>query len=1017
MCEADWTIDQVEEVCGTGAITCEGPAREPKCNCDVEKYIPSPNGQACLKADCQNSLDVLKACGKGNGCTGTIDNFACICTAYGYEAVKDNVQICAIRQCSDLTLAESKVVCGDGSTGCTGSVLNPTCVCDTTSYQQSFDKHSCQPMDCNYDANIVANCKGNPCKGTVFSHECVCQGPAYVTDPNDERTCSDALCSIAQCGMDPMGGPLAYLASKCTGLYKAPVCECITGYEITGYGVEFCKVKACDDAECAGGIGGSCHGDFFDWYCKCDEPNFVPTADKKGCEAGPCVIEQCGNGYIHGKLENFAIGCTGTYKAPVCECRTDDGFQEIGGLCEIKPCDVHPRGKCNGGTCKDDWFHFTCDCSITSPPGLTLEVVPGDHRACKPSPCILSQCGSDTTEVDNAVLTYYFADRCFGTVDDPVCICKTGYLFDVDAKVCKQASCTLRGEKQCGGHGTCTGPYFDHDCVCETLYHVEDTEANVPICVPDSCTEIKPECGGHGDCVGTVAQFICNCDANWEQDVSGMYPTCVESPCRHDQCGGTADAPFGICTGTLSQYTCSCNDPGFAQPMLPGGPIVTQCDYKCKEEQCNIGGVGVTECAGTVNLFTCTCAETSHTHPEDINKNKIVTMCREKCDDKQCSPEEDDATRGTCSGTKSQYTCDCSDILDYANPMDKDCKPIMTICKEKCSHIQCGKYDFENTDVATGECLGTKDNYVCTCEDGFEFALDDSKQEVKTICIDIDECKTGDHNCGIDALCMNTIGGFECECESKRYTLIVYNTGTLPMQGCFLNQGWGPYAYTECSETCGQGTMTKTRTCLVSDGICEGSNQDIVPCIAKECQVPGEECSVERGNSIVGCYCPTIKSFPLEVNEEDFEFTTDGVRYNIQQLKGSLKYWTDIANTNLCDDAKYDDEKRKEIETKITEFLATLGPMKNALDAHKEKLRLFVECSNTKETKTSLFALYHKAINDGVLLKFVQKDIAMEMKKIEHQLKKCHPRAKGDIEGEWFDWLDDAFDYSFDKKD
>lgn len=48
-----------------------------------------------LIGNCNNNKTVIEQCGEGNTCSGTLDNFMCICEGHGYRTDDANNQMCA----------------------------------------------------------------------------------------------------------------------------------------------------------------------------------------------------------------------------------------------------------------------------------------------------------------------------------------------------------------------------------------------------------------------------------------------------------------------------------------------------------------------------------------------------------------------------------------------------------------------------------------------------------------------------------------------------------------------------------------------------------------------------------------------------------------------------------------------------------------------------------------------------------------------------------------------------------
>lgn len=55
-------------------------------------------------------------------------------------------------------------------------------------------------------------------------------------------------------------------------------------------------------------------------------------------------------------------------------------------------------------------------------------------------------------------------------------------------------------------------------------------------------------------------------------------------------------------------------------------------------------------------------------------------------------------------------------------------------------------------------CVNTLGSYVCECLPGY-------KRLTEFNCVEIDECATGEHTCGVNSKCINTLGSYHCQCN------------------------------------------------------------------------------------------------------------------------------------------------------------------------------------------------------------------------------------------------------------
>ena len=107
-----------------------------------------------------------------------------------------------------------------------------------------------------------------------------------------------------------------------------------------------------------------------------------------------------------------------------------------------------------------------------------------------------------------------------------------------------------------------------------------------------------------------------------------------------------------------------------------------------------------------------------------------------------------------CVNGDGSYSWNCHDGYMYTNGTGTDCINI-----DECSGDPCGCDVEDPTCVAT--CTDNDGSYECSCNDGFELMINGTDT-----CTDIDECIRGTDDCWSDEKCINTIGGFYCDCDA-----------------------------------------------------------------------------------------------------------------------------------------------------------------------------------------------------------------------------------------------------------
>ncbi|KFB38252.1 AGAP010335-PA-like protein [Anopheles sinensis] len=117
-----------------------------------------------------------------------------------------------------------------------------------------------------------------------------------------------------------------------------------------------------------------------------------------------------------------------------------------------------------------------------------------------------------------------------------------------------------------------------------------------------------------------------------------------------------------------------------------------------------------------------------------------------------CSKGHACHTNATCLNLNTKYTCTCRSGFHGDG----------YFCSDVDECAQQGGLNGNHCHLMNTRCVNTFGSYVCECLPGY-------RRQNKFSCVEVDECKTGEHRCHEHADCTNTLGSYNCTCK-KGYT-------------------------------------------------------------------------------------------------------------------------------------------------------------------------------------------------------------------------------------------------------
>ncbi|SPP80067.1 blast:Fibrillin-1, partial [Drosophila guanche] len=737
--------------------------KELKCTNDCDKDGTVCTHGACLNGVCHcndgyggcNCVDLDEneckqhPCDVFAHCTNTLGSYTCTCFP-GYRG--NGIHCEDIDECQDPAIAAR---CVENAECCN---LPSHFLCKCNDGYEGDGEVLCTDVDeCRNPQACPPNAQ---CINTPGNYTCACPEGFVGTDPY--KDCQD----VDECTYPNVCGPGAI----CTNLAGSYRCDCPVGYDGDGRADQGCV----DQDECARspcGRNANCLNNDGSFRCLC--PDGYSGDPMHGCEdINECQDNPCGENAI----------CTDTIGSFVCTCKPDYTGDPFRGCVDIDECAALDKPCGQHAQCENTVPGYNCKCPQgydgKPDPKVACEQVDvnilcrSNFDCTNNAECIENQCfcldgfepiGASCVDIDEC-RTHAEAcgqhAQCLNTPGSYRCDCEAGYVGSPPRMACKQPCEDVR----CGPHAYCKPDQNEAYCVCEEgwTYNPSDVAAG---CVDiDECDELHGpfgSCGQNATCSNTAGGYSCACPPGYSGD---PHSKCVDvDECRTgSKCGSGAECvnmPGGGYTCRCPEHTiadpdpsvrcvpivsCTTNEncPGNAicdetkRCLCPEPNIGNDCRHPCETQDCGAHA----QCMLANGQAQCLCA------PGYTGNAALPGGCNDidECRANPC------AEKAICTNTAGGYLCQCPGGSS-GDAYREGCATSKSVGCSEANPCAAGESCVQ--DSYTG-------NSVCICRQGYERNPENGQ------CQDLDECSAlrGKSACGLNALCKNLPGSYECRC-------------------------------------------------------------------------------------------------------------------------------------------------------------------------------------------------------------------------------------------------------------
>ena len=507
-------------------------------------------------------------------------------------------------------------------------------------------------------------------------------------------------------------------------------------------------------------------------------------------DGGDCVALECSPGCRSQMLGDGICD----YQCNTEMCDLDKGDCDIVSNCSCSPI-LQGNGMCDNDCNIADCMYDYGDC--------TLRVT---EENC-PQGCFPPMIGNGFCDLScNASACNFDGGDCNPSTSSTMDLCSDGCLPNFRGDGVCDSVCNLEA---CGfDDGDCPKPVVKK-CSPECRLDMVGDGTCQQQCQVEECSFDANDCQCAQGCLNSsLGDDICNIHCFVEPcDYDKMDCTCSPKMCpKHYIGNGHCDVECNSRICDFDGGDCTCSS-GCSITSIGDG----SCDQACDTRLCHFDGLDCGGCESESHFNICD----ENAHCIVHNKSLPFVQCQCKsgfygdgfsCVKRgNCFNGSDTCSRnGRCVESNGTFECYCNpgwvgngifcENVDECTEQSHNCSinakcldipgEYKCICESgwtgdgyNCTDFNECKLNWHSC-CENEECVNTQGNYTCKCKEGWReigensSSLSTSERRISNInplCVDVDECTEETNNCSVykgqaNALCSNTIGGFQCTC-------------------------------------------------------------------------------------------------------------------------------------------------------------------------------------------------------------------------------------------------------------